>query len=87
MVNEFFGDYKIVDIFADFKNLQTGHPILPLRVQDGIISLEFYPTLTMKPNIFDLQHGVANIEQYLDKMLFLAKQIEILHQKALEENR
>ncbi len=75
--NALFFDEKILDIFVNFKQLDPrGHSVVPFRVQDGWLSLEFFSGVEMQPSLFDLQHSVAKIEDYLKDFLFLAKAIE-----------
>ena len=72
-----FFDDTILDIFVNYKQQDPhGHPLMPLRIQDGWLSLEFFSGINMHPNLFDLQNSVSKIERYLKHFLILAKVIE-----------
>lgn len=76
-VNRLFADSKVLDVFINLKQLDPrGHPVMPFRIQDGWLSLEFFSGVEMQPSLFDLQHSVAKIEEYLKDFLFLAQAIE-----------
>lgn len=75
---ELFSDPKIARIFADFKNMDSrGYPICSLRIVDGTIILEFQPNARFRPSLDVLYADVAMIEDYANKLIFLANRIEL----------
>ena len=81
-VNGIFAYDKILDIFLDLRSKgPRGEPIMPIRVQDGVVSLEFYLGALLKPNLHDVHENVAKIENYLDRVALLAEAIEEQAQK------
>jgi len=78
VANKILDNSKIISIFSSFKNQnRLGHPVLSLRITDGLIVLEFSSVVTYKPSLNDLHDNPTSIETYLDKLLVIAKELEI----------
>ncbi|MFA5088150.1 MAG: hypothetical protein WC552_03845 [Candidatus Omnitrophota bacterium] len=76
-VNELFANDKIVDIFGKFMSIdRRGQPIMALKIQDGVITLEFYSDVALAPNLYDLKHNVSSLEGYLARLLILVEAVE-----------
>ena len=73
LTNELFGDPRIVRILTDFKNKIKGTDLIPLRISEGVVILEFFPFPNLKPNLFSLHSNVSAMEDYL---LLLARIVE-----------
>ncbi len=73
-----FADDSAVRIFAKFKNKDTrGKPELALDIVDGVLTLKFYPLgQQMEPTVFDLRHNPSLIENYLEDMLVVYRQVK-----------
>ena len=88
MVNEFFKRRKIVKIFQTFQNKDNrGFVFNALRIKDGMVMLEFYANSTFQPNLDVFWHNIYSIEDYAEKLLFVAKTIDRLVQDREEEEK
>ena len=77
LLNGLFRDYRVLDIFLNFKSAGArGEPVMPLRVQDGLISLEFVSSHTMKANLDEILQSPAKSERFVASLTVLAKGIE-----------
>ena len=77
-VNVLFRDYQVLDVFLKVKGSGArGEPIMPLRVQEGLISLEFAAAHTMKANLNDVRQSAAKLEKFVAGLTVLAKAIEV----------
>lgn len=75
--NALFADYKILDFFLRVKGSGSrAEPIMPLRVQEGLISLEFATSQLMKANLDDVRQSAAKLEKFAAGLTALAKAIE-----------
>ncbi len=75
--DELLEDDKIVKIFIDFKNADLrGSPFLSLKILEGMVTLEFHPSITVKPNLPDIHNNVASIENFASKLLPLIKKLK-----------
>ncbi len=76
-VNALFRDYRILDVFVSVKGSGgRAEPVMPLRVQNGTISLEFAASHTMKANLNDVRQSAAKLERFVAGLTTLAKAIE-----------
>ena len=82
IANKFLEDKKVVGILSTFKNSdQRGFPSLSFRVSDGVIILEFSLGPAFRPNLQNLRTNVASIEDFSDKLLYLAQVLDRLYDK------
>ena len=64
--NRLFSDPKIVRILTKFKNVDhRGYPFMALKVIEGVVILEFYPSYVSHPSLYALRNNVSLIENYL----------------------
>jgi len=83
IASELFTDDAAVRIFTKFKNKDArGKPDMSLEIVDGVLTLKFYPLgQQMNPTIFDLRNNVSLIENYLEDMLVIYRQINKIKDK------
>jgi len=75
--NALFGDPRVLDIFVHYANTGLrGEPSMSLKIQDGWIVLEFFSSVTMRPNLFDVMQSPAKIESQVINLIRLAKVVE-----------
>ncbi len=75
--NALFDDPKALRIFTYYANTGLrGEAVMTLRLQTGLIILEFTSNMDMRPNLFELLHSPAKIEQDLRNLISLAKILE-----------
>lgn len=75
--NELFEDPKTKGLFVHYFNTGTrGEPAMALRLQDGLLTLEFFESVAMRPSLYDLMETPAKIENELYNILTLTKLIE-----------
>jgi len=75
--NLLFRDKKAANVFVAFKNFDaSGHPFMSLKIISGFIILEFHPSGTLHPRPLSLQISLQSLEEYLDKLLIVAKQLK-----------
>ncbi len=79
LANRLLDDSKVANIFSGFKNLDVrGYPSVSLKIVDGIISLEFGLLATFRPSLTELRSHIAQLENYLDILLFLVEKLKKL---------
>jgi len=72
--NKLFNDAKITRILLKFRNVNhRGHPFMALKIIDGIVSLEFYPSYEFVPSLPSLKNNVSLIEDYLVDLMDIVK--------------
>lgn len=78
VAEELFKDDAAVRIFSKFKNRDArSKPDMALEIVDGVLTLKFYPLgQQMDPTIFDLRHNTSLIENYLEDMIVIYRQIK-----------
>lgn len=83
VVRELFADDAVVRTFTKLKNKDArGKPDTALEVVDGVLTLKFYPLgQQMEPTIFDLRQNVSLIENYLEDMLIVYRQVKKIADK------
>ena len=75
--NEFLGDGQVVSILAEFKNVnERGFSSLAIRILDGLISLEFYPSAALRPSLAKLYANTSSLEHYFHKLIVLKQKLE-----------
>ena len=75
--NDLFANPRILRIFIHYANTGArGEPAMALKIQDGLIVLEFFSRVTMRPNLFDVMQSPAKIETELFHLIRLAKAVE-----------
>ncbi len=78
VARELFKDDAVVRVFAKFKNKDVrGKPEMALEVVDGVLMLKFYPLgHQLEPMIFDLRQNVSLIQDYLEDMIIVYRQVK-----------
>lgn len=78
IVQKLFEDDAVVRVFAKFKNKDIrGKAEMALDVVDGVVILKFYPLgQQLEPTIFDLRNNVSLIEDYLEDLLIIYRQVK-----------
>ena len=88
MVNEFFKQRKVVKIFKAFQNKDNrGFVFNALRIKDGVVILEFYANSTFQPNLDVFWHNIYSIEDYADRLLFIARVMDRLVQERTKDEK
>lgn len=78
IAQKLFEDDAVVRVFAKFKNKDVrGKAEMALDVVDGVAILKFYPLgQQLDPTIFDLRNNVSLIEDYLEDLLIIYRQVK-----------
>ncbi|OGX08773.1 MAG: hypothetical protein A2Z88_00935 [Omnitrophica WOR_2 bacterium GWA2_47_8] len=77
IANALFGNEAALSVLTKLRYQDDrGHPIMPLMIRDGWISLEFTPLITVKPNLSDLRDNVTLSDHYAAGLLLLADFID-----------
>lgn len=76
LCNKLMGDSKIAALFVSLKNVDSrGYPIMPIRIENGLVSLEFNSAKMIQPNLNALKNSVSSIEDYLEKMSLIVDKL------------
>lgn len=77
VATKLFEDDAVARAFAKFKNKDiNGRPEMALEIVDGVLVLKFYPLgQQLEPTIFDLRNNVSLIENFLEDMLVIYRQM------------
>ncbi len=84
LAQELFGDDAVLRIFSKYKTKDArGKPEMSLEIVDGVLTMKFYPLgHQLEPTVFDLRNNVSVIENYLEDMLVVYRQISKIAEKA-----
>jgi len=75
--NKLFHDHKFLDALTKYKHKNDRScPVIPVKIQEGFLALEFYSDVTRKPSLYDIRHNVTEIDSYLDNLIVLVGAIE-----------
>ncbi len=76
LVNALWNDPKIVSIFLGFKNVDArGYPSMSIRMVDGLLILEFAPTIDKRPNRPTILRDIHAVDAYLTQLLKIIKRL------------
>lgn len=79
VTNKLFEDSKFLNILNEFKNSdKRGYCYFSLKIVDGVVILEFTPTGVHKPNLYVLRNNTARLENYVDKLKYIAGKLNDL---------
>ena len=78
VAKDLFDDEAVVRIFAKYKSKDLrGKPEMALEIVDGTLILKFYSLgQQLEPSIFDLRHNTSLIEDFLEDMLVVYRQVK-----------
>jgi hypothetical protein len=77
--NQLLQNKKVLQVFNRYKNTSLqGYPILSLKIVDGVIVLEFHPLVVINPNLPGLKKDIHLLENYLDQLLVVMREIKKL---------
>ncbi len=75
--NALLNDSRASQIFTEYKySDRDGLPYSSLRIHNGSITLEFQSVSTHKPRPLSEHNNINQLENYLDKLIILAKKVE-----------
>lgn len=75
--NKFLDDGKVAAIYKHYRRIDTrGNGVMPIQIANGRVSLEFYADTDLEPNIKDLYHHIPVMENHLNRMSALIRQVK-----------
>ena len=74
--NELLEVGKISSIFKQFKNKDSrGRSFMPIKIINGVVTLEFYSDKILKPNLLTLYSDISSIDGYLNKLMVFVREL------------
>lgn len=75
--NELLMDKKFVGILKEFISINAqGTPFISLKIIDSEIILDFHEYAASKPSLEGLKTSIPSIENYTEKILYIAKKVD-----------
>jgi len=77
VANELLEVGKISSIFKQFKNKDSrGISFMPIKILNGVVTLEFYSDKILKPNLSTLYSDISSIDGYLNKLMVFVRELQ-----------
>ena len=69
LTNKIILDKQCLELFVKYKNTDvTGYPIMPLRIINGEVLLDFHSSGSLKPSMDEIRADKAKMDNYVDEI-------------------